>query len=192
MFRLFFLIGGNLFAQIVQIAAIPFLTRAYGPESYGLYGFFSSCLLFTGMLATLRYELAIQLPKSLNMSCAVAGLSAAVSLFFSFFVLVSFGACFYFFEIVPNPFFMAAVLSVSTLLLAMFNILNSLALRLSLYRMAAMSRVAQVVASVSSAFLLWFFGFKDSGLLVANVLLFTRKNQFMIFRHIRKLSRKIL
>jgi lipopolysaccharide exporter len=55
--------GGTTFAQILSVLATPVLTRIYGPESYGLSALFVSIVTTIGVVACLRYELAIMLPK---------------------------------------------------------------------------------------------------------------------------------
>ncbi len=55
--------GGTTFAQILSVLATPVLTRIYGPESYGLLALFISIVAIIGVVACLRYELAIMLPK---------------------------------------------------------------------------------------------------------------------------------
>lgn len=55
--------GGTTFAQFLSVLATPILTRLYGPESYGLAALFVSIVGIIGVVACLRYELAIMLPK---------------------------------------------------------------------------------------------------------------------------------
>lgn len=55
--------GGTTIAQVLSILATPLVTRLYGPESYGLSALFVSIVGIVGVLACLRYELAIMLPK---------------------------------------------------------------------------------------------------------------------------------
>lgn len=57
------LVTGTTFAQIVTILASPFLTRLYGPEAFGFLAIFTSITSIIGVIACMRYELAIMLPK---------------------------------------------------------------------------------------------------------------------------------
>ncbi len=50
-------------AQIVSLAAIPLLTRAYSPEAFGVFTVFFGVGAMVGAIASLRYELAIVLPS---------------------------------------------------------------------------------------------------------------------------------
>jgi lipopolysaccharide exporter len=76
--------GGTTFAQILSVLATPILTRIYGPESYGLSALFVSIVATVGVVACLRYELAIMLPKrdenATNLLAASLILAGVVSL----------------------------------------------------------------------------------------------------------------
>jgi O-antigen/teichoic acid export membrane protein len=77
--------GGTTFAQILSVLAAPILTRIYGPESYGLSALFISIVSTIGVVACLRYELAIMLPRkdddATNLLAASLILAGAVTLF---------------------------------------------------------------------------------------------------------------
>lgn len=57
------LAGGTAGAQILLLLAAPLLTRLYTPEDYGLLAVHGSLLAIIGVVASLRYELAIPLPE---------------------------------------------------------------------------------------------------------------------------------
>ncbi|WP_232222256.1 oligosaccharide flippase family protein [Thioalkalivibrio paradoxus] len=58
------LAGGTAAGQFIVIAASPALTRLYSPEDFGLLAVFSALLGILGVIASLRYQLAIPLPES--------------------------------------------------------------------------------------------------------------------------------
>lgn len=58
------LAGGTTIAQALGILALPFLTRMYSPEEFGVLGIFAALLGITSVIAGLRYEIAIPLPQS--------------------------------------------------------------------------------------------------------------------------------
>jgi len=58
------LVGGTAFAQIIAILASPILTRLYGPDAFGFFAIFTSITSIIGVIACMRYELAIMLPKA--------------------------------------------------------------------------------------------------------------------------------
>ena len=53
----------TLAGQAIILMAIPLLTRLYDPASFGVAGVFSSITAIFYPLSSLRYELAIPLPK---------------------------------------------------------------------------------------------------------------------------------
>jgi O-antigen/teichoic acid export membrane protein len=56
------LVGGTATAQLITILAAPLLTRLYSPEDFGLLAVYASLLALIGVIASLRYEVAIPLP----------------------------------------------------------------------------------------------------------------------------------
>ena len=57
------LAGGSAGSQLISVAAAPILTRLYGPESFGVLATFASILALLNVVSSLRYELAIAVPK---------------------------------------------------------------------------------------------------------------------------------
>jgi lipopolysaccharide exporter len=59
----FKLVTGTTLAQAVAVLASPLLTRLYGPEAFGFLALFISITSILGVVACMRYELAIMLPQ---------------------------------------------------------------------------------------------------------------------------------
>ncbi len=57
------LITGTLVAQLIPIILQPFLRRYYAPEAFGAYVVYTSLVGILLVIASLKYELAIVLPK---------------------------------------------------------------------------------------------------------------------------------
>ena len=57
------LVSGSALAQLVGLACAPILTRLYTPEDFGLLGIFMAVSAVAATIATLRYDLAIILPR---------------------------------------------------------------------------------------------------------------------------------
>ncbi len=72
------LAGGAAAGQAVVVLASPILTRLYSPEDFGVLAVFASMLSILGIVASLRYQLAIPLPKSDVEAASVTALSAVV------------------------------------------------------------------------------------------------------------------
>lgn len=58
------LMSGTLFAQVLGIVITPILTRFYLPEHFGVSAIFMSYCAIIGVIACLKYELAIVIPES--------------------------------------------------------------------------------------------------------------------------------
>lgn len=54
---------GSIISQVIPILATPFLTRLYGPDTWGVLAVFVSITAIFNVIACLRYELAIMLPE---------------------------------------------------------------------------------------------------------------------------------
>lgn len=58
------LISGTAIAQAISILTYPIITRLYSPEDFGIYALYNSFLTTIVIISSLKYELAIPLPKS--------------------------------------------------------------------------------------------------------------------------------
>ncbi len=57
------LVGGTAAAQALGVLATPMLTRLYSPDEFGVLAIYISLLSLCGVIASLRYEIAIPLPE---------------------------------------------------------------------------------------------------------------------------------
>lgn len=91
------LISGTTIAQAISIGISPILSRLYSPSDFGVFGTFSSVIAVVALLASLRYEGAILLPKrdedaanlfvlSVIINCIISVFSFFVIFLISFFV----------------------------------------------------------------------------------------------------------
>ncbi|MHB0856571.1 MAG: lipopolysaccharide biosynthesis protein [Anaerolineae bacterium] len=58
------LVSGTTIAQALGVLVTPLLTRLYAPEAFGALALFTAITSIIGVVACLRYELAIMLPES--------------------------------------------------------------------------------------------------------------------------------
>ncbi|GHA22931.1 lipopolysaccharide biosynthesis protein [Oceanisphaera arctica] len=80
-------ISGTAGAQAISMVFIPFITRIYGPEVYGILGAFIALTGVLTTLAALAYPVAIVLPKSDRTATALVKLSLLISATISLAVL---------------------------------------------------------------------------------------------------------
>lgn len=57
------LLTGTVAAQLLMLLLTPVLSRVYSPEDYGLFSLYSSLVATVTVIAALRYDMAIMLPK---------------------------------------------------------------------------------------------------------------------------------
>lgn len=57
------LVGGSAGAQALLVLTSPILTRLYSPEDFGVLAVYASLLAIIGVIASLRYQLAIPMPE---------------------------------------------------------------------------------------------------------------------------------
>ena len=77
------LASGEVCAQTVGFCSIPTLTRLYIPEAFGLMGLFIAITEVGGRISTLRYDVALVLPKEDRDAWSLLRFSAGGCLLFS-------------------------------------------------------------------------------------------------------------
>ncbi|MDI6867844.1 hypothetical protein [Methanoculleus sp.] len=60
--------------RLITILAAPVIARLYGPEAFGFLAIFTSITSIIGVVACMRYELAIMLPKTDEEAANLLGL----------------------------------------------------------------------------------------------------------------------
>jgi O-antigen/teichoic acid export membrane protein len=81
--------SGTAFAQIIVLITTPIITRLYTPSDFGLLSVFMAIIAILTVLASLRYEYAIPIPKDNNIAANLLILCIALTTIFSIFLLVS-------------------------------------------------------------------------------------------------------
>lgn len=79
----FRLVSGTTLGQALLILTAPVLTRLYSPDTFGVLAVFTSITTILGVIACLRYELAITLPDRDEEAASVLGLSLLFAIFVS-------------------------------------------------------------------------------------------------------------
>lgn len=81
------LLTGEVFAQAVGFCSMPLLTRLYSPEAFGVMGLFIAISEVGGRMSTLRYDVALVLPKEDREAWSLLRFSATGCLLFSLVLL---------------------------------------------------------------------------------------------------------
>lgn len=89
--NVFVIFSGTAFAQVLNILSVPFITRLYGPEAYGVLGSFNAIATIFLPIVSLAYVYAIPLPKYDFVSRTIALKSLCIIIVFSlsFFILLT-------------------------------------------------------------------------------------------------------
>jgi O-antigen/teichoic acid export membrane protein len=155
------LAGGTALGHAMTIVAAPLLTRLYSPGDFGVLGVFISLFGIFPVVATLRYDLAIPLPKKAEEGAALVVLSLASVAVVT--VLVS-ALLFLFqaelFRWINAPFLTPYcwLLPIGILLSGIYQVLSRWAVRKKEFGVIAHTRLAQGIGSVATQLLLFSFG----------------------------------
>lgn len=82
------LMTGTALAQGITVIAVPFLSRLYSPENFGVLSIFVGIVSTLSVWAALRYELAIVLPEKQEDAMALVKLSSAIVLSMAVLILI--------------------------------------------------------------------------------------------------------
>ena len=69
------LAGGTAFSQLVALLVLPLLTRIYTPEDFTVLATYASILSLMTVIACLRFEIAIPIPKENDSAINLLALS---------------------------------------------------------------------------------------------------------------------
>ncbi|NQT76958.1 MAG: oligosaccharide flippase family protein [Bacteroidetes bacterium] len=87
--NVFTLMSGAAIAQAIPLLISPVLSRLYTPEEFGAFAFYMSIVGAFAIIATLRYEMAVIMPKDDADAVNIAGLAFLVDIFLSLCLLIA-------------------------------------------------------------------------------------------------------
>lgn len=163
---------GSGVAQAVSLLSIPFVTRIYSPADYGVLAVYTSLVMILSPLLTLRYVLAMPLPKTDGIAMNVLVLSAGLMLAMSLIVGVFFWAFgptllgILSMEILVPWWWLIVV---GLIISAGSEILGMWATRKRAYKTVAQTQVAQSVTGAVLKIGLGVLGFRPFGLLLGQI-----------------------
>ncbi len=165
--------SGNVVARLIGVAAIPFLTRLYDPASFGVLAIFNAIVVFLVPIVTLRYAVAVPLPKHDGMAMNVVTLAALVALGMSIATTFALwlGGPFVFAALNMSeitPYWWLIVIGVAGG--ASFELLSMWATRKRDYGSIAQTAVIQSVSGAATKLGLGLLGVAPAGLLAGQIL----------------------
>jgi O-antigen/teichoic acid export membrane protein len=149
------LAGGTAGGQVIAVAAAPILTRLYGPESFGILATFVSILALLNVVSSLRYELAIPIPKEDDEAISLVWLCFVLVLFsttLTFLGIHLWGSQFAAWLHQPKlkPFLW--LLPVTVMLTGVYQPLSYLAIRRKQFGLLAKTKFTQSIYGVTANF----------------------------------------
>lgn len=166
------LVLGTGAARVIGVVAIPVLTRMYSPADYGVLAVFTALVGMIVPVLTLRYGVAIPLPRHDGMAMNLMALAAAlmlgmtlmVSLLLGIFGPVLLGQVSM--EVLAPYWWLIALGILGT---GSYELLSLWATRRQAYRIIAQTQVTQSALSVVIKIGLGLLAFKPVGLLIGQV-----------------------
>lgn len=168
----FKLVAGTAIAQAISFLASPIITRLFTPADFGTFTFIISIVGGFGLIATLRYEMAVVLPREEKKAVNIVFLSLAIAFLMSLAIAVGVLII----NIWPlktsviDPTYRTwlYVIPVMVLLLSAGNVFQNWFNRQKEYKTLAISKVLNSVGNNLVTIYLGFIGFGMWGLLLGN------------------------
>jgi len=171
--NIFVLITGTSIAQVISILISPILSRLYTPEDFGVLALFMSIVSAIAVIASVRYEISIVLPKKDSDAINLLALSFFFILIISFLSLLG---------VLIFNFFLFDTLNINNrlknwlyflplmvLLLGIYQSLSNWANRKKKYKSIVFYRVSNSATVSSINLILGIFKFGAIGLLIGTV-----------------------
>lgn len=166
------LIFASAGGQLILVAASPLLTRLYTPEEFGILAVFSAMLSVLSVVASLRYEMAIPLPKNKDKSTAVLVIALSANFGFSLILLIVsllFSEQIAVWVGVPQMKTYLWLLPVAVFLVSLYKIFSFWAIRHHQYKQVAQTKVWQGIGNVGVQIAGGLLGVGAIGLLLGRI-----------------------
>ncbi len=178
--------SGAAIAQAIPFLISPVLSRLYTPEEFGAFAFYMSIVGAFAIIATLRYEMAVIMPKEDTDAVNIAGLAFLIDIFLSLFLLIAIIIL----EITLLEYFsISHILKIWLYFLPLFvfligsvNIFQHWFNRNKRYKSLASAKVVNSLGNNVTILLLGFVGAGAWGLLIGNMLGLILFNAFFIIK----------
>lgn len=188
------LAGGTAVAQGILILVSPILTRIYSPEDFGVWAVYTSIVSIVLVLASLRYEFAIPLPKREGDAFALLvlalGIVVVISLIFSAAVSIL-GEFFVDLLNVPVLGRYLWVFPLGLLGAGIYQVLNYWAIRENEFGLIARTRFTRSVGQVITQLVLGILQAGPLGLLLGHVVGQAGGSEVLIFSVLKRYWKSI-
>lgn len=166
------LVTGTGIAKVLAIITTPIITRVYTPDHFGVLSLYVALVAIIVPFCTLKYSLAIPLPKSdataTNLAVLIIFIVSTFSLLL-FFILSFFGATLFglFSMEILHPFWW--IIPLSAIAMGFYELLNNWAIRQKNFAVIAKTKIWQQLLGSSIKIGLGFLGIKPLGLLLGQL-----------------------
>lgn len=163
------LIGASAIYVLLNLAALPVITRYFGPNHYGVYVVSFSIIMIAGAVSNLRLQLALMLPEDESDVRMLSVASRSAALFVAgvlVFLLWLSDHSAYAIGVAPNLGNLVLI-AMTVVCIGSFQTDQSLLQRFGRFRLMAVGRVVQGAAFFLAAISFGMLGFLDVGLLLA-------------------------
>ncbi|MEH6986048.1 lipopolysaccharide biosynthesis protein [Priestia megaterium] len=167
------LVGGTSLGQLIVFLSSPILTRIYSPTDMGILGTFTALFTICVVFGSLRFEMAIPLPKKDNEAAKIVILCMYLLLVVSFIlsILILFAGNFLldiFNMDSLQPFIW--LLPLSVIGVGLYQIFEWWAVRKKTYSILSKTKITQSSSMVITQIVMGIFNFKPSGLLIGSII----------------------
>jgi len=164
---------GSFIAQTIPILFSPILSRLYSPADFGIFATYNSIISIFVVVATLKYELAIMLPKTISESKMVA--------YSSLFTVICLTFIYFIFAIIINFFlkepifkgisaFWIWMIPINVFLISVSQVLTYWIIRERKFSILSINRVGKSLSSTSTSVAIGTMKISSNGLLWGNLL----------------------
>lgn len=144
--NIFFVLRSSAFIQLLGFLLMPVLTRLYSPVEFGSYSLYFSVLGIVLSIASLRYDVAIPMPRKLQQSITLVQLSLILSLLVSFLSFIGILLSYKLFAgngFKASKFLYLSFLPLGVFAASVFNIFNYYLVRICDFRVLSTSKMLQ-------------------------------------------------
>ena len=175
------LMTGTLIAQIIGYLLAPIITRIYTPAEMGEFGIFYRVTLLISTIGTLRYELAIPLPKRDSHAFYLFRFALKTTIITSILSLLA-GVIFGLYKHQNLDYYLLLLLLVAAISsLAFYNLGTNWAIRKEKFKRLSIAKLINSVSLNGSRVIFGLFNFGSFGLIISFILSLIIGSIFFIY-----------